>query len=683
MPEPTQPQRRPDRPGTPSQLPAAGGGPPWYAYVLSGLGLLALALLLDVADAPQSEPLSYTGFKQAVRDDRVATVTFTGNEIEGRFSNTAQEQTETPVPRVQDTRPAPARGPSPSGRFTSAMPEVGDPQLLPLLEAHGVEVTAAPSAEAGARGGLTLLLFWMLILGGFFYLSWRMQKRLVDGQSGGPFGFGKSGAKRFRAEEVKVGLADVAGLANAKAELGEIIGHLADPGRFRSLGARIPKGVLLVGPPGTGKTLLARAVAGEAGVPFFSISGSEFVEMFVGVGAARVRDLFHSAKQAAPCVIFIDEIDAVGRARGAGLGGGHDEREQTLNQILSEMDGFEPHEEVVVLAATNRPDVLDSALLRPGRFDRKVYLELPDRAARRAILGIHARKIPLAPDVDLDRVADRTIGFSGADLANLVNEAALLAGRRGLEAVDMGLFAAARDKIVLGAEREQAIGDVERRLIAVHESGHALLAWLLPNTDPLEKVTIIPRGQSLGMTEQLPEEERHTYKQSYLRDRIGVMLGGRIAEQLVFGEVTTGAEADLEQATELARRMVSRWGMSEAIGPVAFPRGHEHVFLGRDIAEAPEFSDTTAERIDDEIKALIVGIEADARELMRRHRDALERLAERLLAAETLDRAHIEDLLRDLTPVGADAPADTPMARPAVAGIAGRAVRRGRGPRPS
>jgi len=446
---------------------------------------------------------------------------------------------------------------------------------------------------------------------------------------------------------VKVRLADVAGLANAKADLAEIIGHLAEPERFHALGAKIPRGVLLVGPPGTGKTLLARAVAGEAGVPFFSISGSEFVEMFVGVGAARVRDLFDSAKKAAPCVIFIDEIDAVGRSRGAGLGGGHDEREQTLNQILSEMDGFEPHEDVVVLAATNRPDVLDAALLRPGRFDRKLYLELPDRKARRAILGIHAKQIPLADDVDLDLVAARTIGFSGADLANLVNEAALLAGRRNQPTVDMGMVAEARDKIVLGAEREQAIGDDERRLIAVHESGHALMAWLLPNADPLDKVTIIPRGQALGVTEQIPEEERHTYTQGYLRDRLGVMLGGRIAEQLVFGEVTTGAENDLEQATSLARRMVSRWGMSEAIGPVAFPRGHEHVFLGRELAQAPEFSDTTALRIDEEIKALIVAVEENARTLMREHRSALDRLAERLLEAETLDRAQIDKLLRD------------------------------------
>jgi cell division protease FtsH len=643
-------------------LPGGGTGPPWLEYILAGIAILLLASLLGRFAEPPPVELSYTGFKAAVREDRVAAVTFARDRIRGRFlpgeeAGADERAPATPAPgRIRDgTRHDADREPGRSTAFTTTMPQVGDPALLALLEAHDVEITATP-AEAGDAGrALIALIPWLVILGMFFYVSWRMQQRLMGGQSGGPFGFGKSGAKRFRTEDVKVRLTDVAGLANAKADLDEIIGHLADPGRYHALGARIPKGVLLVGPPGTGKTLLARAVAGEAGVPFFSISGSEFVEMFVGVGAARVRDLFDSAKKEAPCVIFIDEIDAVGRSRGAGLGGGHDEREQTLNQILAEMDGFEPHEDVVVLAATNRPDVLDTALLRPGRFDRKVYLELPDRKARRAILDIHAKQVRLAEDVDLERVAERTIGFSGADLANLVNEAALLAGRRRRDAVDMDMFAEARDKIVLGAERETAIGDTERRLIAVHESGHALMAWLLPNADPLDKVTIIPRGQALGVTEQVPREERHTYKKSYLRDRLGVMLGGRIAEQLVFGEVTTGAENDLAQATDLARRMVSRWGMSEAIGPVAFPRGHEHVFLGREIAEAPEFSDTTALCIDEEIKALIVSVEESATALMRKHRPALERLAARLLEAETLDRTEIEALLRDAPSAGSKA----------------------------
>ena len=674
-----------------------GGGAPspseWRNYALAAVAILLLAMVLNSMVSAPPQELSYTAFKQAVRDDRVAEVTFDGDRIRGRFkpeaaagadedgaagdadfrSRTGAGPMQQAAPRDDATAtPTPAA----AERFVSTLPQVDDPRLLDLLEQHDVEIRATSAQSGGWARALLAFVPWILILGIFLFVSWRMQQRLMGGgggQQSGIFGFAKSGARRFRTEDVKVRLEDVAGLKNAKADLAEIIGHLADPERFRALGARIPKGVLLVGPPGTGKTLLARAVAGEAGVPFFSISGSEFVEMFVGVGAARVRDLFDSAKKTAPCVIFIDEIDAVGRSRGAGLGGGHDEREQTLNQILAEMDGFEPHEDVVVLAATNRPDVLDNALLRPGRFDRKVYLELPDKAARRAILDIHAKKIPLADDVDLGKVAERTIGFSGADLANLVNEAALLAGRRELEHVDMDLFALARDKIVLGAEREQAIGDDERRLIAVHESGHALMAWLLPNADPLDKVTIIPRGQALGITEQLPREERHTYKQSYLRDRLGVMLGGRIAEQLVFGEVTTGAENDLEQATDLARKMVSRWGMSEAIGPLAFPRGHEHVFLGRDISEAPSFSDDTARRIDDEIKALVEGVEEDARALMREHEDALTRLAARLLEAETLSRAAIDALLRE---AGLSKPAD---ARNPPTGTGPRAVRTANG----
>jgi cell division protease FtsH len=681
----------PKLPGTKQPLnrltPDGNSGPPsdaeWRRYALAAAAIVLLAIVLNSLVSAPTQELSYSAFKQAVHDDRVAEVTFDADRIRGRFKPESAAEEEEPAGVEIGSRTADgpmgreatgngepaAKTAASAERFTSTMPQVDDTGLLDLLEQHGVEIRAT-SAESGSLARVILAFVpWMLILGVFLYISWRMQQKLMGGgggQQGGIFGFAKSGAKRFRTEDVKVHLDDVAGLKNAKADLAEIIGHLANPERFRALGATVPKGVLLVGPPGTGKTLLARAVAGEAGVPFFSISGSEFVEMFVGVGAARVRDLFDSAKKAAPCVIFIDEIDAVGRSRGAGLGGGHDEREQTLNQILSEMDGFEPHEDVVVLAATNRPDVLDSALLRPGRFDRKVYLELPDKAARRAILDIHAKKIPLAGDVDLDRIAERTIGFSGADLANLVNEAALLAGRRECERVGMDLFALARDKIVLGAEREQAIGDDERRLIAVHESGHALMAWLLPNADPLDKVTIIPRGQALGVTEQVPREERHTYKQSYLRDRLGVMLGGRIAEQLVFGEVTTGAENDLEQATNLARKMVSRWGMSEAIGPLAFPRGHEHVFLGRDISEAPNFSDDTARRIDNEIKALVEGVEEHARALMREHEDALTRLAAGLLEAETLNRTEIEALLREAgaTPP-ASAQADAPKRRAA------------------
>ncbi|HEY7775013.1 MAG TPA: ATP-dependent zinc metalloprotease FtsH, partial [Kineobactrum sp.] len=405
------------------------------------------------------------------------------------------------------------------------------------------------------------------------------------------------------------------------------------------------RGILLMGPPGTGKTLLARAVAGEADVPFFSISGSEFIEMFVGVGASRVRDMFESAKKEAPSIIFIDEIDSVGRARGTGLGGGHDEREQTLNQILGEMDGFDPHVAVVVLAATNRPDVLDSALLRPGRFDRKVTLDLPGKKARIDMLKIHSREVPLADDADFDHLAALTVGFSGADLENLVNEAALLAGRENKEQVDMTALLGARDKIVLGGKREMVIGDEEKRWVAYHEAGHALLAGLLPNADPPDKVTIIPRGHALGATEQIPEEERHNLSQRYLHDRIGVMLGGRVSEKCVFGEVSNGAEQDLLQATRLARHMVARWGMSEKLGPVAFHQGEEHVFLGREMAQERDFSEHTAQLIDEEIGVLMKDIEQEMILLLDAHRPQLNALAEALLQKETLEAAEIQSLL--------------------------------------
>jgi cell division protease FtsH len=400
-----------------------------------------------------------------------------------------------------------------------------------------------------------------------------------------------------------------------------------------------------MGPPGTGKTLLAKALAGEAGVSFYSISGSEFIEMFVGVGAARVRDMFESARKNAPAVIFIDEIDSVGRARGTGLGGGHDEREQTLNQILGEMDGFEPHEAVVVMAATNRPDVLDPALLRPGRFDRKVVLDLPGKDARRKILRIHCRHVPLADDVDFELLAARTVGFSGAELENMVNEAALLAARESKERVGMTDFSRARDKVVLGAEREALSSEEEKKLVAYHESGHALAASLLPHADPLDKVTIIPHGLALGATEQLPEEELHNLRYSYLLDRIGVMLAGRVAEQVVFGEVSSGAENDLKQATRLARLMVSQWGMSEKLGPAAFPRGEEHPFLGREMAQPRDFSEQTARLIDEEVRALIRDCEQRVHALLEQHRMHLDALAAALLERESLSADEVAALL--------------------------------------
>jgi cell division protease FtsH len=626
---------------------------PWHIL----LGLLAFAVIWSLlanifGSGPQE--LSYTTFKEQVRQGRVVEVTIEGDEIRGHFSPEPKGGTAAEAegrPQGADAEGPPIQAQRPRGEpFVTTKPRVDDPTLLELLEEHGVTVHAESPEPTWWQQAIGTLLPWLFILGLFLYLTYRMQQRLTGGGDGGPggiFGFAKSKAKRFREEVTRTTLDDVAGLANAKRDLKEIIDNLAHPERYQALGAKIPKGVLLVGPPGTGKTLIARAVAGEAGVPFYSISGSEFVEMFVGVGAARVRDMFDSAKKEAPCVIFIDEIDAVGRSRGAGLGGGHDEREQTLNQILSEMDGFTPNQNVVVLAATNRPDVLDQALLRPGRFDRKVFIEMPDREARKAILEVHTREVPLGQDVDLERVAARTVGFSGADLANLVNEAALLAGRRRKERVDMALFDLARDKLVLGAERERGIGEEERRLVAYHESGHALMAWLLPEADPLDKVTIIPRGRALGATEQLPEEERMNLKRAYLLDRIGVMLGGRVAERVVFDELSSGAESDLEQATRLARRMVCRWGMSEALGPVAFKRGDEHIFLGRELTQQQDFSDATAKLIDDEVKRLLEAAEGRDRELMEGHRDELDRLAEALLEEETIGRERIEALFQE------------------------------------
>jgi cell division protease FtsH len=473
-----------------------------------------------------------------------------------------------------------------------------------------------------------------------------MQKRM--GGAGGLFDFGKSKAKRFRRTDSKLSFDNVAGLENAKQDLNEIVGYLKNPEHYRKLGAKIPRGILLMGPPGTGKTLLAKAVAGEADVPFFSISGSEFIEMFVGVGASRVRDMFESARKESPSIIFIDEIDSVGRARGTGLGGGHDEREQTLNQILGEMDGFDPHETVVVLAATNRPDVLDAALLRPGRFDRKITLDLPDKKARHAILDIHSADVPLSDDVDMDRIAALTVGFSGADLENLVNEAALYSARVNREMVNMESLLGARDKVVLGSKRELIIGDEEKNLVAHHEAGHAVVASLLPNADPLDKVTIIPRGRALGITEQIPEEEHYNLRQSYLHDRIGVMLGGRVAERLIFNEVSSGAENDLKQATRLARHMVTHWGMSEKIGPVAFRRGEEHIFLGREMTQQRDYSEHTAQVIDDEICALVKGIEKEINTLLEAHRPQLESLAGALLEKETLKAEEIQAIVGSL-----------------------------------
>jgi len=603
---------------------------PWWRYLAWFLVLVIFSYYFLNTESREQQTLSYSEFKISVAEDQVAWVRLQGDQVVGEFRQ----------PRMSATE-----GGALSTRFVTTLPPVQDPGLIPLLEQHDVEIQAVSGEANWLTKALIGVLPWILIIGLFWYGTSRMQRSL--GGLGGPsglFDFGKSRAKRFRQSDSNLSFDDVAGLENAKRDLYEIVGYLKEPEHYRKLGAKIPKGILLMGPPGTGKTLLAKAVAGEAGVPFFSISGSEFIEMFVGVGASRVRDMFASARKEAPAIIFIDEIDSVGRARGTGLGGGHDEREQTLNQILGEMDGFDPHEAVVVLAATNRPDVLDAALLRPGRFDRKVTLDLPDRKARRAILQIHSADVPLTDDVDLDRIAALTVGFSGADLENLVNEAALLSGRENRESVDMASLLNARDKVVLGSKRELIMGDDEKNLVAHHEAGHALVASLLPTADPLDKVTIIPRGRSLGATEQIPEEEHYNLRQSYVRDRIGVMLGGRVAEQLVFGEVSSGAEEDLKQATRLARHMVTHWGMSEKLGPVAFRRGEEHIFLGREMTQQRDFSEHTAQIIDDEISRLLKQTEQEVTNLLEQHRAQLETLATTLLEKETLEADEIQSI---------------------------------------
>ncbi|MEN6616782.1 MAG: ATP-dependent zinc metalloprotease FtsH, partial [Syntrophorhabdus sp.] len=476
---------------------------------------------------------------------------------------------------------------------------------------------------------------------------WIFFMRQMQSGGGKAMAFGKSKARLFTGRENRVTFHDVAGIDEAKEELQEIIDFLVDPKKFTKLGGRIPKGVLLVGSPGTGKTLLARAIAGEANVPFFTISGSDFVEMFVGVGASRVRDLFNQAKKNAPCIIFIDEIDAVGRHRGAGLGGGHDEREQTLNQLLVEMDGFESNEGVIVMSATNRPDVLDPALLRPGRFDRQIVVSIPDVKGREEILKVHTRKTLISEDVDLSIIARGTPGFSGADLANLVNEAALIAARREKKAVEMDDFEHAKDKVLMGVERRSMIIPLEeRRLTAYHEAGHALVAKMIPGTDPIHKVTIIPRGRALGLTQQLPIDERHTYSRDYLLNNISILLGGRVAEELVIGQLTTGSGNDIERATQIARKMVCEWGMSDKLGPLNYGKNEEHIFLGKEIARHRDFSEQTAQGIDEELKVLVDKCYSRAKDLISKHIQSLHALANALLEKEVLDGQEIDIIIR-------------------------------------
>ncbi len=563
--------------------------------------------------------------------------------------------------------------------FITLLPFESSDAWVGTLRQKGVDVRAKEEKQSF---GVFLFSFlpYVFILGLIIFMLRQMQ------QGGNrAFAFGKSKAKLLTGDTPKITFADVAGCDEAKQELEEIIDFLKDPQKFQRLGGRLPKGALLVGPPGTGKTLLAKAVAGEAGRPFFSMSGSDFVEMFVGVGASRVRDLFEQGKAHAPCIIFIDEIDAVGRHRGAGLGGGHDEREQTLNQLLVEMDGFESNDGVILLAATNRPDILDPALLRPGRFDRQIVVDMPDVKGREQILRVHTRKIPLSSGVNLERIARGTPGLSGAELSNIVNEAALLAARRNKPAVDMVDLEDAKDKVMLGLERKSMVlSEEERRLTAYHEAGHALVSLKVPGLDPLHKVTIVPRGRALGLTFSLPEEDRHNYTKQYILGRLAMAYGGRVAEELVFGpeKVTTGAAADIQQATEMARRMVTQFGMSDAVGPIAVGDREAEIFLGREVVQRREISERTAELVDTELKRMLGAAYERARDILLEHRAVLDRLAAALLERETLDREEVELVVagKPLPPVppagsaGAPPKASAPVVAPAPAPAPGRVL---------
>jgi len=582
-------------------------------WMVIGLIVILLFQLFQQNQAPRGE-IVFSDFLKKVETGEVREVTLKGNNVSGRLSDGSSFRT-----------------------YTADYPD-----LVKSLKDRGVKIDVKP---ADTNSWLAVVLQWVPML--LFIGVWIFFMRQMQGGGAKALSFGKARARLISEKQNKVTFQDVAGVDEAKEELREIIEFLKDPPKFQKLGGKIPKGVLLVGPPGTGKTLLAKAIAGEANVPFFSISGSDFVEMFVGVGASRVRDLFEQGKKHAPCIIFMDEIDAVGRHRGAGLGGGHDEREQTLNQLLVEMDGFETNEGVILIAATNRPDVLDPALLRPGRFDRQVVVARPDVKGREEILKVHARRIPLAPKVDLKVLARGTPGFSGADLANLVNEAALLAARQDKKVVEMIDFENAKDKVLMGAERRSMIiSETEKKTIAYHEAGHALVADLLPGADPLHKVTIIPRGRALGLTQQLPADDKYNYSRDYLVNRITILLGGRAAEEIVFQQQTTGAGDDLEKATDMARKMVCEWGMSDRMGPLTFGKGEEHIFLGREVARPKDFSEETAVLIDSEIKRIVMECANRARHMIETNLEKLHALARALLERESLDGEEIARILR-------------------------------------
>jgi len=583
-------------------------------WLLVGLFMILLFHLFQAPSQSLEEEIIFSDFMTRLEKGEVTDVTIKPNQINGVLKDGNKFRTYT----------------------------VEYPDLVKLLRDKNVKIVARPPEESPWY--ITFLVTWgpfVLFLVLWFFLMRQMQ---IGGNKA--LSFGKSRARLLTEDRKKVTFADVAGIDEAKEEVTEIIEFLKDPPKFQKLGGRIPKGVLIVGPPGTGKTLLAKAIAGEAGVPFFSISGSDFVEMFVGVGASRVRDLFEQGKKNAPCIIFIDEIDAVGRLRGAGLGGGHDEREQTLNQLLVEMDGFETNEGVILIAATNRPDVLDPALLRPGRFDRQVVVSRPDVRGRLEVLRVHTKRFPLGKDVNLEVIARGTPGFSGADLANLVNEAALLAARMDKKVVEMSDFEAAKDKVLMGVERKSMVlSEEEKRTTAYHEAGHALVARMIPGTDPVHKVTIIPRGRALGLTMQLPTDDRYTFPREFLYNNIAILMGGRAAEEIILNRITTGAGNDIERATDLARKMVCEWGMSEKMGPLTFGKKDEEIFLGREIATRRDYSENTAIEIDNEVKRLVTDNYDRAKNILRENIKALRAIAEALLEKEVLDAPEIDKLI--------------------------------------
>jgi len=605
-------------------------------WLVIGLVLMTVFNQFNTRQAAQA-PMEYSQFLEEVKSGKIAKVTIEGRQLK---ATTAEGK-----------------------RVTSYSP--GDLWLVSDLLKYGVKIDAKPEEEPSLLMNIFVSWFPMLLLIGVWIFFMR---QMQGGGRGGAFSFGKSRARMLDESTNTVTFGDVAGCEEAKEEVAELVDFLRDPSKFQKLGGRIPRGVLMVGAPGTGKTLLARAIAGEAKVPFFSISGSDFVEMFVGVGAARVRDMFEQAKKHAPCIVFIDEIDAVGRQRGAGLGGGNDEREQTLNQLLVEMDGFEATMGVIVIAATNRPDVLDPALLRPGRFDRQVVVPLPDIRGREEILKVHMRKVPLAPDVKPDIIARGTPGFSGADLANLVNEAALFAARGNKRLVDMDDFERAKDKIIMGAERRSMVmPEEERRNTAYHESGHTIVARLLPKTDPVHKVTVIPRGRALGVTMQLPTEDRYSQDRDRLLNMIAVLFGGRIAEELFMNQMTTGASNDFERATEIARRMVTQWGMSDELGPMVYGENEGEVFLGRSITTHKNVSEATLQKVDAEIRRIIDQQYRLARGLLEGNRDKVEAMAKALLEYETLDADQIGDIMSGKPPRPPKPSGSQPAAKPPAA----------------